>query len=116
MDARIALDNPGAAMRVLSDVENELATNQNPYESAAKDRAILIREWEKRLAICRMTAKGNDADARKAAALSMAIERDDLYARLMDAEGRFEGQKALMRTLETRASVAQSVLRSQGRV
>jgi hypothetical protein len=112
----LALDNPGVAMRVLADVEHELAENQNVYEQAATDRAVLIRQWEHRLAICRMTAKGNDADGRKAAALSMAIERDDLYERLMDAEGRFEGQKALMRTLETRASVAQSVLRSQGRV
>jgi hypothetical protein len=106
---------PGAVMARLAAIEEDLATRQGEYEEAAGERARLIRDWEKRLAMARPQVKGSDADARKAAALVMAAEQDDLYERLTDAESRFEALKAVSRVLETRSAIGMSILKSQGR-
>jgi hypothetical protein len=105
----------GAVMAALEAIGVDLANRQNDYEQAAGDRARLIRDWEKRLAQHRRTAKGNDAETRKAVALCSAIEQDDLYARLQTAEGDFEALRAVTRVLETRATIGMSILRAQGR-
>jgi hypothetical protein len=107
--------SPAQIMERLGAIEVDLATRQNEFEQAAGDRARLIRDWERRVAIARRTAKGNDADARKAAALVMAIDQDDLYERLSEAEGQFDALRAVTRVLETRASIGQSILRGMGR-
>lgn len=107
--------NPVDIMDRLEAIERDLARRQNEYEQAAGDRARHVRDWDKRLAIHGRTAKGTSADVRKAVALSNAIEADDLYERLTDAEARFEALRVVMRTLETRATIGQSLLRAQGR-
>jgi hypothetical protein len=107
--------DPAQIMERLGAIEEDLAGRQNEFEQAAGDRARLIRDWERRVAIARRTAKGNDADARKAAALVMAIDQDDLYERLSEAEGQFDALRAVTRVLETRASIGQSILRGMGR-
>ena len=111
----ITLDNPHAVMGRLSDIENDLAMRQNEYEQVADARARLIRDWEKRLAIHGRTAKGGSADVRKANALSAAIEQDDLYERLSDAEARYDALKVVNKVLETRSVIGMSILRAQGR-
>jgi hypothetical protein len=102
-------------MARLAAIDDDLAERMNEYESAATDRARLVRDWEKRIAGHRITAKGSDAEARKAAALGAAIGQDDLYERLLDAEGRFEGTKAVIKVLETRSMIGMAILRAQGR-
>jgi hypothetical protein len=102
-------------MERLAEIEADLATRQSEYEQAADDRARLVRDWDRRLAIHMRTAKGPNSESRKAAALGAAIDQDDLYERLTDAEGRFEALRVVMRTLETRATIGQSLLRAQGR-
>lgn len=109
------LSSPAAVINRLAEIEQDLAKRQNQYETSAGDRARLIRDWEKRLAVCRKTAKGNDADGRKAAALVTAVEADDLYERLSMAESTFEACKVVARVLETRATIGQSILKAQGR-
>jgi hypothetical protein len=108
-------DAPAAVIQRLSEIEQDLAIRQGDLEVAADDRARLVRDWEYRLAIAQKTAKGNDAGARKAAALVAAIEQDDLYERLQDAEGRWEALRAVVRVLEARSVIGMSILRSQGR-
>lgn len=103
-------------MARLAAIEADLANRQNDYESAASEKAFLVRDWERRLAHARIKAKGSDAEARKADALIAAIERDDLYDRLRAAEGAYEGSKAVVKVLETRATIGMSLLRSQGRI
>lgn len=107
--------HPAGVMQRLADIETDLGTRQGDYETAADDRARLVRDWEHRLAVCMATAKGPNADSRKANALLTAIEKDNLYERLRDAEARFEACKVVVRTLETRATIGMSILRSQGR-
>lgn len=102
-------------MERLAEIENDLATRQNDYEQAASDRARAVRNWDKRIAIHQRTATGANAEVRKAVALCVAIEQDDLYAELTDAEARYDALKVVTRTLETRASIGQSILRAQGR-
>lgn len=107
--------SPGVVMARLADIENDLALRQNEYEQAANDRARCVRDWDRRLAIHGKVAKGSSADVRKSVALVAASEQDDLYERLTDAEARFDALRVVIRTLETRASIGQSILRAQGR-
>ena len=107
--------NPGAVMQRLAEIEADLQTRQLDYETAADERARLIRDWEKRLARATATAKGGDANARKQAALVMAADQDDLYERLTAAEGSYAACHAVIKVLETRATIGMSILRSQGR-
>lgn len=115
MTDSLPLSHPAAVMARLAEIENDLAERQNEYEQAASDKARLVRDWEKRYASHRVTAKGNDAEARKAAALGAAIDQDDLWERLKQAEGTFEACKVVVGVLDKRASIGQSILRAQGR-
>jgi hypothetical protein len=107
--------HPAAVLERLAAIEVDLGTRMNEYETAAGDRARLIRDWEKRLARTHATVKAPNADSRKAAALVMAAEQDDLYDRLTAAEASFEALKVVTRVLEARASIGMSILKSQGR-
>lgn len=100
----------------LSEIEEDLGNRLQEYEAAAGERARLVRDWEKAFAIARVGAKGNDADARKAAALVAAFEgTDGLYERLKEAEGQYEASKVAVRVLEVKASIGMAILKSQGR-
>jgi hypothetical protein len=107
--------NPAAVMARLAEIEEDLASRQGDYELAADDRARAVRDWDKRLAIHQRKVTGPNAEARKAEALVRAVEQDDLYDRLSDSEARYDALKVVTRTLETRASIGQSILRAQGR-
>lgn len=107
--------SPGGVMQRLADIENDLGERQHEYDNAAGESARLVREWEYRLAISRVKAKGNDADSRKAAALVMAIAQDDLYDRLKEAEGQFAAARAAVKVLETRAMIGMGILKGLGR-
>lgn len=109
------LSHPAAVMARLAEIENDLAGRVNDYEAAAGERARLIRDWEKRLAISTAQAKGGDANARKQAALVMAASQDDLYDRLKVAEGAYAACHAVVRVLETRATIGMAILKTQGR-
>lgn len=107
--------HPAAVMERLAEIERDLGERQNEYEDAARDRARLVRDWEKRLAIAQATAKGSDAFARKQAALVIASDMDDLYESLKTAEGAYAALHAVVKVLEVRATIGMSILRSQGR-
>lgn len=106
---------PGQVMVRLAAIENDLAERQNDYEQAADDRARLVRDWDKRLAIHQKTAHGANSETRKATALVAAIEQDDLYERLTDAEARFDALKVVIGVMDKRAMIGQSILKAQGR-
>lgn len=107
--------SPAGVMQRLADIEADLGERQDEYDQAAGDAARLVRKWEHRLAIARVKAKGNDADARKAAALLMAIEQNDLYEQLSEAEGAFAAARAAVKVLETRAMIGMGILKGLGR-
>jgi hypothetical protein len=108
--------SPAQIMQRLEEIEKDLGERQNDYETAAEDRARLLRDWEKRLAIHMRTAKGPNSEVRKATGLASAIEQDDLYERLTDAEARFEAQRVVIdKVLSARATIGQSLLKGLGR-
>jgi hypothetical protein len=109
------MDDPQTVAGRLEEIERDLAERQNQYETAARDKARLVRDWDYRFALCMARASGSNEATRKAHALIAAIEQDDLYERLKDAEARFESLRAVIGTLEKRLMIGLGILRSQGR-
>jgi hypothetical protein len=95
-------------MSRLADIENDLAQRQNIYEQAARAWFIAKRDREKEYATEYMRAEGA-VEARKAQAIRATSHIG------VTEEAEYEALKAVVRVLETRASIGQSLLRSQGR-
>ena len=104
----VTLDNPGAVEARLNEIDNDLAKRLPALESAALQWFRLKRDKEHAWAVAYIKAEG-PAHARKAIA--------DCETAMVgkEEEALYEALKAVVRTLETRASIGQSLLRSQGR-
>jgi hypothetical protein len=99
----------------LDDIEHDLAERQNAFADAARDFHKLIRDYELRIAQTKVASTAKTETAKKdeaIIALAAAEPEDDgdrnLYAKLKDAEGNYEGAKAAIRVLEQRATIAMS--------
>lgn len=102
------LTDPGIVLHRLEQIETDLAVRQNTYEAAALAWFRAKREKEHARAVAFMKAQGTVAERQ--------AQADIETARIgMEEEAEYEATRAVMRTLETRASIGQSVLRSQGR-
>jgi hypothetical protein len=99
---------PGLVLRRLEEIEHDLATRQNVYEAAALAWFRAKRDKERARAIEFMKATGTVAERNAVADRETALMG-------VEAEAEYEALRAVIRVLETRASVAQSVLKSQGR-
>lgn len=104
----LTLDNPAAIMQRLLEIEDDLAVRQGALESAALAWYRLKRDKEHQWAVAYISADG-PAHTRKAVA-----DRETAMVG-KNEEALYEALKAVVRTLETRASIGQSLLRSQGR-
>lgn len=104
----VTLDNPQAVCERLLAIEEDLAVRQGALESAALAWYRLKRDKERAWAIAYIGADG-PVEQRKAT----ATRDTSLIGKEEEAE--YEALRAVVRTLETRASIGQSLLRSQGR-
>ena len=102
------LQHPGIVLKRLEEIDAELAERQNKYEQAAWNWFRAKRDRERARAEAFLTAQGSVAERNAHADAETALQG-------LDAEARYEALKAVIRVLETRASIAQSVLRSQQR-
>jgi hypothetical protein len=102
---------PAQIIERLESIEQDLSDRQSKGETAAENFYRAKRDYELAYATAFMQAKGSPTE-RKAAA-TKALERDPAHFALMENEGAYEGWKAATRTLETRASIGQSLLRAQ---
>jgi hypothetical protein len=102
------MDAPSPTLHRLAEIENDLAQRQNVLEDAARAWFIAKRDREKEYAIEYMKAEG-PVEARKA----QAIRATSHIGATEEAE--WEALRAVVRVLETRASIGQSILRSQSR-
>lgn len=103
-----ALADPQALVERLDAIEQDLATRQNEYEAAALSWFRSKRDKERRRALSFLQAEGTVAErTAKAESVTALIGSED--------EAAYEALKAVVRVLETRASIGQSLLRSQGR-
>lgn len=94
---------------MLEGVERDLAERQNRIEEAAAEWVAAKRHKEKAYATAYMLAEGpvvqRQAEATQATALNG-----------LEAEAKYEALKAVIRVLETRASVGQTLMRSYNRL
>lgn len=102
------LDAPGPVIARLAAIENDLALRENVLEAAAMAWFRVKREKEHKRAVAFTRASGTVAERNAAADIETAM----LGA---SEEAEWEALKAVVRVLETRASIGQSILRSQGR-
>lgn len=102
------MDSPGSVIARLEAIEEDLANRQNAFESAARAWVIAKRDKEKAHAVAFIAAEGTVAERQAA-----ATEKTSLDGKREEAE--YEAIKAVVRVLEARASIGQSILRSQSR-
>jgi hypothetical protein len=103
-----ALSSPGQVQARLDEIEQDLATRQNELEVAALSHFRAKREKEKARAEELLRAEGTVAvRTAKAEVATAHIGVED--------EARWEGLKAVVRVLDTRAAIGMSLLRSHGR-
>jgi hypothetical protein len=105
----VTLDNPGAVVARLQEIEDDIALRQNAYEDAALKWYRAKRDKEHKRAVAFIGATGTVAERNAIADRETAMVGKE-------EEALYEAIKAVVRTLETRASIGQSLLRSQGRV
>lgn len=104
----MTLSAPAAVQARLEEIEAELATRQGDYEAAALSWFRVKRDREKRRAQAFMEAGGTVAErSAKAEVATATIGVED--------EARYEALRGVMRTLEARATIGQSILRAQSR-
>jgi hypothetical protein len=102
------MDNPGQVIARLEEIEQDLAKRQNLLEDAAKGWFRAKRDKEHRRAVEFLKASGTVAERNALADQETALDGKN-------EEAEWEALKAVVRVLETRASIGQSILRSQAR-
>lgn len=100
---------PAQIQQRLEEIERDLALRQNLYEAAAERFHRAVREREHTHAVEYMKADGNTTDRREHAKCESALIG-------MDAEAEFEGLRAAVKVLETRAMIGMALLKAASRV
>lgn len=102
------LSHPGVVLKELASLANDLALRQNEYETAASAWFKAKRDKEHDYAVAFMNAVGTDGQRRVIALQETALKGKD-------EEAAYEAAHRVMKVLETRASVLQSILKAQSR-
>lgn len=103
--------NYGQVRQRLETIEQELGEQQNDYGMKCADYFRAKRGYEEAYARAYVNAEGKNTEERKSRAL-LSLMQSEAYKSLVIAEAAYEGAKAVHRTLETRASIGQSLLRA----
>lgn len=103
-----ALHDPAAVMARLAEIENDLAARQNALEESGLTWYRAKRDREHRRAVAFLSAEGTVAERNAIADRETAREG-------AEAEAEWEALRAVVRVLDTRASIGQSILKAQGR-
>jgi len=102
------MNTPAQVMARLDAIDTDLAIRQNTYEAAALAWFRAKRDQEHAAARVFLSQTGTVAERRAHADLETAlIGKED--------EALYESLRAVMRTLETRATIGMAILKSQGR-
>jgi hypothetical protein len=103
------LDSPAVIMGRLQDIEADLADRQNTLEAAAMNWYRAKRDKEHKHAVTFISATGTVAERTQQAALEASLIGKE-------EEALFEALRAVVRTLETRATIGMALLKSQSRI
>lgn len=102
------ISSPAQVIARLSDIEDELAMRQNELEEAAQAWFVEKRDREKAHATAFLAAEGTVAE-RNAIADKQTADMGKV------SEAAYEAQKAVVRVLDTRATIGCAILKAQGR-
>lgn len=105
----------GHVMGRLDGIDKDLETRQPEFEKAASDYYHAKREFEKAQAEEYVKAEGKNQEERRSKALIQVAYHREEWTQLKVAEANYEAHKAANRTLETRAQIGMSLLKSMGR-
>jgi hypothetical protein len=104
----MTFSTPQAVQERLEELDNDLALLQNSIEDAAMAHFRTKRDREKQKALAFLAAKGTDFARRAQAEMAVAdVGREE--------EGKWEALRAVLKTLEARAMVGDSILKAQSR-
>ena len=95
----------------LEGIEKDMFDRQVKGEKAAEDFYRTKRDYELAYAVKFMDATGTVTERKLKATRS--LEGDEVYRRLMEHEGAYEGWRAVMRALEARSMIGMALLKSQ---
>lgn len=104
----MTLSTPQQVQARLEEIERDLAIRQVSLEAAALGWFRRKRDKEKQWAQAYLTATGPVQERKAHADLAVSVVG-------VTEEAEYEAIKAVVRVLETRATIGQSLLRSQGR-
>ena len=104
----MSLSSPQQIMERLEEIERDLAQRQNEVAEAARGWFMKKRDREHDEAVAFIAAEGTDTKRR------MIAKRDTSHIG-REEEAAYVAATAVVRTLETRASIGQSLLRAHGR-
>ncbi len=99
---------PAQIEQRLEEIGQDLAHRQNAYGSAAERWHRALRDREHKHAVAFMSADGNTTERREAAKRETAMIG-------MAEEAEYEGLRAVVKVLETRAMIGMALLKSAGR-
>ena len=102
------LSDPARVIARLEEIERDLAVRQNALEAAAYSWFQAKRDREHERAVIFMRSAGTVAERQAQADIETAMSGKQ-------EEAEWEALKAVVRTLEARASIGQSILRAQSR-
>lgn len=102
------LSHPAAVQARLEEIERDLAIRQGALEAAALGWFRAKRDRERQRALAFIGATGTVAER-------TAIADRDTAMLGASEEAEYEALRSVVRVLETRATIGQSLLRSQGR-
>lgn len=101
--------SPAQIIERLEGIEQDLATRQNEYSTAAEAWSRKKRDKELAWARAYMNATGKEVTTRKAAA---KLESENVG---LEEEAKYEGLKAVMDVLQTRSMIGMGLLKAHGR-
>jgi hypothetical protein len=108
MSALTDLTAPALVVTRLDEIERDLALRQNLLEAAAMSWYKLKRDQEHAYAVEFMRGEGTVAERQnRARELTALIGKEE--------EAEYEALRAVVRVLDTRASIGMALLKSQGR-
>lgn len=102
------LSTPTMTQQRLEEIENDLAVRQNGYEAAARAWFVKQGTVTKDRAVAYRSAEGGSTEKKEA-----ANELHGADGSVEQAE--YEALRAVIKVLETRATIGMSILKSQGR-
>jgi hypothetical protein len=102
------LDTPALVIAKLEAIERDLELRQNILEAAALNWYRQKRDLEHARAVAFLSAEGTVAERQ-----ALASRETAMLGR--EAEAEYESLRAVVRTLETRATIGMAILKAQSR-